>query len=347
MGYIVTAPVEADLAPESGLLDQPFDLGCGAQFGRRPEWLNRGTLPAEDHIGFSDRHRALTAPYVFLLERENEVLQDGDWEADQETLRALQQSIWIASGIRVEWDLVFLMKPGDPRDTCKRWDRLARYVRPRKSADPRLTRVHLEQARELAAVIRAMPRRGAFWTAVRMATFALDERHGDIVIVLLWAGLEALFGPDSPGETVHRTSMNVALFLEEGGEEAQVLAKRVKDSYALRSHVAHGRQSGFDRGSKPKEREKALALIEETIVWLREASRRIALDPGLLEIFQSGEKRRLFLDGLPYRGKVPAGPAEPSADKGQRLLVDDGATDLSSEQIGQSEIRLQCPDDLL
>ncbi len=307
MGYIVTAPVEADLEPEPDLLDQPFDLGGGASFGMRPAWLRRETLPAEDRIGFSDLHRAVSARYVFLLERRSDKLEHGDWEADHETLRAMQQSIWIASGIRVEWDLIFLMKPEDPHQPCRRWDRLAVQRKPLKAPDSKLTRLQLEQAREVCTVIRALSRRGALWTAIRIAAFALDERQGDITLVLLWAGLEALFGPDSAGETVHRTSMNLALFLAPSGEEAQALAKRVKESYTLRSQVVHGRQSGLASGSKQKEREKAVALMVDTVGWLREATRRIALNPDLRETFQSGEKRKGYLEGLPYGRKANSG----------------------------------------
>jgi hypothetical protein len=307
VGYIVTAPVEADLEPEPGLLDQPFDLGGGASFGLRPEWINRQTLPPEDQIGFSDRHRAVTAPFALFLVRRNEILDHGDWEADLETLRAMQQALWIASGIRVEWDLVFLMKPEDPVEKCKRWDRLARRVEPLKAGNPRLGPRQVEETREVLRVIRELPRKGALWTAIRIAAFALDERKGDIAMVLLWAGLEALFGPDSPGETVHRTSMNLALFLAPNGTEAQKLARRVRDSYSLRSRVVHGRQSGLISGSGPKDQEKAVGLVEETVDWLREATRRIALDANLRQIFQSGKERSAFLEALPYRDKGNTG----------------------------------------
>jgi hypothetical protein len=297
---LVTAPVEGDVEPESGLFDQAFDLGGGASFALKPPWLTAKAIP-EERLGFSDHYRALQAPYVFLLERPNEVLQMGDWEADQETLRAMQQSIWIASGIRLEWDLVFLMRPDDPVEPCKRWDRMSRQAMPLKSADPKLRRAQMEEARQILATIRTSPRKGALWTAIRIAAFALDERQGDIALVLAWAGLEALFGPDSPGETVHRTSMNLALFLAPNGREAQELSCRVRESYTLRSKVVHGRQSGLAPGSSPERTAKARALLNDTVARLGEGSRRIALDKGLSETFQSTEKRRAFLEGLPFR----------------------------------------------
>jgi hypothetical protein len=296
-GYLVTAPVEGDVEPEGGLLDQPFDLGGGASLSVKPAWLTAKAIPAEA-LGSSDHYRALKAPYIFLLERPNEILQMGDWEADQETLRAMQQCIWIASGIRLEWDLMFLMKPDDSGETCRRWDRMSRQVKPLKAPDPKLRRVQMEEARQILAVIRTLPRKGALWTAIRIAAFALDEPQGDIALVLAWAGLEALFGPDSPGETVHRTSMNLALFLAPNGKEAQELSHRVRQSYTLRSKVVHGRQSGLAPGS---EAAKAVALLNDTVAWLREGTRRIALDGGLRETFQSPEERSAFLEALPFR----------------------------------------------
>lgn len=213
----------------------------------------------------------------------------------------MQQCIWVASGIRLEWDLVFLMKPHDPGEPCKRWDRMSRQVKPLKSPDRKLRRAHLEEARQILAVIRTSPRKGALWTAIRIAAFALDERQGDIALVLSWAGLEALFGPDSPGETVHRTSMNLALFLAPGGKEAQELSHRVRQSYTLRSKVVHGRQSGLAPGSSSDRTAKAMTLLNDTVGWLREGTRRIALDKDLRETFQSPEKRSAFLEALPFR----------------------------------------------
>ncbi len=299
-GYLVTAPVEGNIEPEEGLLDEPFDLGGGASFGVKPAWFTQTAIPGDDVLGFSDHYRALKAPYVLLLRRLNDVLQMGDWESDQDTLRAMQQSIWIASGIRIEWDLMFLMRLEDHERPCKRWDRMSRKVTPLKAPDPRLRREQMEEARQVLAVIRALPRKGALWTAIRIAAFALDERQGDIALVLSWAGLEALFGPDSSGETVHRTSTNLALFLGSGGKESQGLACRVRESYTLRSKVVHGRQSGLAPGSSPEKTARAMMLLNDTVAWLREGTRRIALDEDLRETFQSPEKRRAFLEALPF-----------------------------------------------
>jgi hypothetical protein len=44
-----------------------------------------------------------------------------------------------------------------------------------------------------------------------------------------------------------------------------------------------------------------MTLLNDTIAWLREGTRRIALDGSLRETFQSPEKRSAFLEALPFR----------------------------------------------
>jgi hypothetical protein len=138
------------------------------------------------------------------------------------------------------------------------------------------------------------------WTAVRMASFALGHRHADVAIVLFWSGLEALFGPESGSEISYQMSLSIALFLSADRTAALALAKRVKESYALRCQVVHGRARGLAPKGDSAATARVRELMKDTIFWLQESLRRIGLDPALREIFNSKKKRREYLAGLPF-----------------------------------------------
>jgi hypothetical protein len=299
-GYFVTAPVFGDFEPEPGVLDTPFELGPGLWIAKRPEWFSEKALPPQESIGSSARFLARSASYVLVIERPNTVLREDDLAEDAATLRLMQHSLWVASGVRVEWHLVFYIVPGAP-GPCPFAGYTARTA-PLESPDRRLSQTHLDQAKSFHAAIQAREST-ALWTAFRMASVALDQQGGDVAIVLLWSGLEALFGPESGSEIAYQMSLSIALFLSQDRATAAILAKRVKESYGLRCKVVHGRARGLAPKDKPAEAESALALLSDTIFWLRESLRRIGLDPSLQDIFNSKKKRVEYLSALPFTGR--------------------------------------------
>lgn len=81
-----------------------------------------------------------------------------------------------------------------------------------------------------------------------------------------WIGLEALFA-DPKDELTYRYSVRIARFLGFDADKRGRVAIRdaVKESYGLRSKVAHG--SPF----KPRDRNRLPVVTEKTGRWLRES----------------------------------------------------------------------------
>ena len=137
-----------------------------------------------------------------------------------------------------------------------------------------------------------------------MAALASDQHHADIAFTLMWVGLEALFGPDDPGETAHQVAERIALVLESEPGAARSLFRAVKKSYGRRSTVIHGRADGLLKKGTEQEREEAQKEFLETRLWLRRAICRIALDEKLREVFVGG-KRNGYLAELPFGASSP------------------------------------------
>lgn len=169
----------------------------------------------------------------------------------------MQNSLWIATGINVEFDLVFHIASGPPA-TCPRWNRYGLTQLPLAAPDWTVSEKDLDETRRLLSAIQALEGT-AVWAAFRMASFALNHRQGDIAIVLFWSALESLFGPNGDREMIFQMSQRIGLFLAPNRAAARELAARVKKSYSLRSGVVHGTARGLaPRGNA----EKAAAVNE-------------------------------------------------------------------------------------
>lgn len=210
----------------------------------------------------------------------------------------MQNSLWIATGINVEFDLVFHIASGPPA-TCPRWNRYGLTQLPLAAPDWTVSEKDLDETRRLLSAIQALEGT-AVWAAFRMASFALNHRQGDIAIVLFWSALESLFGPNDDREMIFQISQRIGLFLAPNRAAARELAARVKKSYSLRSGVVHGTARGLaPRGNA----EKAAAvneLFKDTMFWLRTSLKKIMLDSELRSVFSHKIKRSDFLSGLAY-----------------------------------------------
>ncbi len=128
----------------------------------------------------------------------------------------------------------------------------------------------------------------------------------------MWVGLEALFGPDSSGETIHQLAERIALFLEDDISAARALYRAIKRTYGRRSKVIHGRADGLLRSDTERERVEAMQEFFQTAEWLRRAIKRIALDPEIRRVFASAGRDQ-YLAELPF-GRALAVGAESMVD---------------------------------
>jgi hypothetical protein len=312
----VVAPVYRDFLLEDGLLDEPFDLGHGVTLQRKPAWFGAEAIP--DSLGYFEKKRAGEAGLSLTVERRSDQMGPDreQQESDRSTLRSAETAVWITSGIRLRYDLTILVEPPGPegKRRDKGWTVLP-SAGPSVMSEDLLTEEHLRTARALLDVLTKLSegeRRGPLWVAVRMAALASHQYHADIAFTLMWVGLEALFGPDDPGETAHQVAERIALVLESEPGAARDLYRAVKKSYGRRSKVIHGRADGLLKKETEKEREEARTEFTQTRLWLRRAICRIALDEKMREVF-SGRGRSDYLAELAFGATLPT---KPDGDEG-------------------------------
>jgi hypothetical protein len=128
--------------------------------------------------------------------------------------------------------------------------------------------------------------------AVALLSRAIGQQDDSIRLVLLWIGLEALFGPSSGVEISHRISERVAFFLEGRGARCQDVYDETKDNYGWRSKVVHGMKTSGVTLAQSTE----LLLVAEDLV--RRSLTKI-LREGLAKVF-SGKARDQYLNSLVF-----------------------------------------------
>lgn len=105
-----------------------------------------------------------------------------------------------------------------------------------------LSEDHLLKSARLFETISTVPRKNSVWPALRAFWAALTSYPGDLRYPLYWQGLESLFGSDSEVYGVSkRLRDRISYFLAGNAKEQKDLHDKVKDCYAVRSEIVHGR----------------------------------------------------------------------------------------------------------
>ncbi len=86
--------------------------------------------------------------------------------------------------------------------------------------------------------------------AYRRFSFAFEREEIEDRIIDCWVAFEALFLPEEPGELSYRAAMRIARFVGSTRAERLRLRKTLRDSYNLRSLVAHGRDLTVSKSAK-------------------------------------------------------------------------------------------------
>lgn len=301
--WLEIAPVYTRFPTEAGLLDEPFSFGDGLTFQKLPKWFAENSIP--DWLAFMEKDRLRHADVCFVAARPAGPGGPGQEASEEDAgkIHLARFSIWLVTGLRLHYDHIIRVEPprGGTVGTHAGWRRLSWTSPLLFPCKTLLTRVHLEEARALQSVFSlGLRQEGALWTATRMANLASAEFQGDVAFLLYWVGLEALFAPDDAGETVYKTSLSIAHFLEPDRKKARLLFDRVKASYGLRSKVVHGRRAGLASKKEPEKMKEAIALFKETATWLRTALRRIALSEELRARFSAKKERERYLQDLHF-----------------------------------------------
>lgn len=151
------------------------------------------------------------------------------------------------------------------------------------------------QVRTIHEGMLGLDRDGTIVPALSMLGHALREREWKVRYLLMWVGLEALFGPDSPSEVSHRIALRMAYLLGGDAQGRWATYRTAKKCYSWRSKIAHGLRMGDYR------EEEARAAFDGTENLLRQALLMMLLD-GTLRASIDGRGRDEFFERLVVQG---------------------------------------------
>ena len=149
----------------------------------------------------------------------------------------------------------------------------------------------LQRASGLAHTVGTVTGRSALQVALRFLAFALVEEIWELRFLVVWVGLEALFGSASQRYSIGNTiASRAACFLNPArGEDAATGFRMVRAAYDRRNEVVHGSRLS-QVGKNDAEHE---LLVTESI--LRTSLLAILETEGLPAVFAS-EGREAFLN---------------------------------------------------
>ncbi len=277
-----------------------IDLGAGMRVEKIPDWVTSDE--ALQHHSRNDRTNIKKAGLVFCKRYEAEALGSPDPEWHGTNPRPIQDSVdehfslasvalWLVAPTWLTCGPVFHFgREGDSQSL-----RRSGSLRPMRvsSAESK----HFPTSNEFAGAksafesILKIQRRGSCWIALRMLIRALTEEMWEARYLWHWVVLEALFGPENPGETTYRLTHRIAVFLRSEGGERSNLFREAKDAYRWRSKIVHGRSLNKLTPAISAE----MTGITETLV--RESFLQILSTPKLLETMNS-KARDSYLDGI-------------------------------------------------
>lgn len=281
----------------------PVPLAPGITLRAAPKWLT-DEQDWHSELGFVDREAVQGATTVFFAEYEADALGSPDPNWTGREPRSIQNTVavnmalsslalWIARPSALSCGIIMHFE-ADRDEPFLRSAGMLNSIRVMNAeAGNELTDQDFQIAAPLATALVAMPRGGALWTAISMLLRSLPERQIEIRYLLHWVALEALFGPDSGGETVHQLSERIAFFLGATPDEKREHFATAKSLYEIRSKIVHGREPKKFIG------DQSLQKIGETEQIVRLALRKILLDHELTSRFASNA-RNDYLAGLAF-----------------------------------------------
>jgi len=142
----------------------------------------------------------------------------------------------------------------------------------------------LEVGRRVNEALDRVTRGSALWIAIRFLMRSLQEAQWEMRYMTLWIVMEALFGPDDPGETTVQLAQRASLLVEPNDERRWAFYQSVKKAYNIRSRIVHGRN--INRLT-PQRSAELMAELEGAN---RTALNTILLDSALLATFSSKKR---------------------------------------------------------
>jgi hypothetical protein len=282
-------------------LDEPVHLGRGVTLSYVPDWLTEERIIK--HLSDHQREQlSHNIRFVLMLEYGADSLNDPDteWQGQKprskqdralELLQLANLALWLVHPTSTGFD--FAIDLDCPANTWsfRRVSEVPRLIPYERDCDQQFTKRDLELARELYGSLIDLPRDGAAWVAVHALWKALVAESWEVRYLLLWVGLEALFGPEDAREITYRLSQRIAFFLASDRKEAQRLFKAATASYGWRSRAVHGMRL------TKLSAEKSGEIMLEAEDFLRKALNRLLRERELVKTFSSKEREH-HLDNL-------------------------------------------------
>lgn len=207
-----------------------------------------------------------------------------------EKLRVANLALWLAKPNGTNFRIV---AEHVADGTVGRVSRFEPIVPDQEHADVAVGPEDLERAKPIFASLHGLARDSAPWVARELLWKALTSRD-TMRFVILWIGIESLFGPESGQEIRFRISHRLAMFLAPSrAEEGRRVFRTAKEGYDLRSKLVHGM-----RMPRRSSEELQRAALDSTML-MRNAFLRILERPELVQKF-SGAGREQFLDELAF-----------------------------------------------
>ena len=300
--WCTIAPVSLGYRGHEGGLTEPFDLGNDVVLGLPPDWLSEE--PVTELMSFFQQEVCRRTELAFRVEYEADSLGDPlpgrDEDHQQSKQRHAQESLllanlalWLARPSPLAYPLMIHAECQSGSWKAREIFSVGRFCVHVDDDGNSLSVGDLRNAREINLSIQGLHRAGSLWTALRVLAETLREKPWEIRYPLLWIALEALFGPENPGETTYRIAQRIAFFRASDRAAAHDIFRKTKEAYRWRSRAVHGMRL------RRLEREKSGRILYEAERSLRESLQKILRSRELSEVF-SGSGRDEYLDGLVF-----------------------------------------------
>ena len=273
------------------LATRPFDLGLGVSLRATPKWL--GAEGLLDTLNPRQRYWVKSAEHCLWYHLKSHSGPEDELAAIQRLVDA-NLSIWLARPSGLGFEVVLF-----PQQAGRSWKRRSAYTVSKLT--PHSEYVHqgvgvreLEMARRLHRAMGKQARGSAGDIAKRFLQRGLLEEDWFVRYLMIWIGLEALFGTQQ--EVSHRLSLRIAFFLA-GKDSKQRLEQYsvAKECYRWRSLLVHGVSLKKLKSKKSEE------LLLQSEMMLQSSFRRVLSDAKIQELF-AGKARENYLDGLLFQG---------------------------------------------
>jgi len=307
---ITIAPITPAYEDHGGLFDQPFEMDGGVFLGRAPEWLKDEQIT--NGMRADEKEDAREASLALWTEKD---LTPGlEQPAPFAALLFANFALWLAEPTGIGFSFIV--------DTTWYGSQMRYFsFHNLRGIFPHVNYMHDEIAEAELQVAREIHGRlidvefrktQGLWTAVRTCWLAMIQRDEDwdVRYLFQWVALEALFGPENPGETVHQISERLALFLaEQGVRGAKELYRTAKRCYAWRSKLIHGRSMEKLTDAESTE------ISYETDTLIRLSLRHILAGEDRIATFASEKRRNQYFQELMLGPRIPQVPALPTDEK--------------------------------